>query len=211
MSKRPTIRWKGDLAQPVRWKGPPTKRITPSIAIPEPSAEAHAENARRFEKALLDVFAESNRKLERLKEYFAIPPGPMSDRLLALRLAMLFVPGFKLILKGEGRGRKRKTWTDFKCIALICDVEAMKEALGTESDVEALRKIVSRKNRYIGGLLPRTISGTNKKAASLNARFVEAQRRASDDRFQPFLTPEARSFFQRLLNQLPKLLESNFD
>jgi hypothetical protein len=57
----------------------------------------------------------------------------------------MFISGFELILRGEGRGRKRR-WTDFMCIALVCDVEAIKEALGTTSDIEALQRIVSSKN-----------------------------------------------------------------
>jgi hypothetical protein len=85
MAKRPSIPWKGDLARPIRWNGPSAKRITPSVAIPEPSAEAQAENARLYERALLDVFAESNRKLERLKERFAIPPQTVKTRLFRAR------------------------------------------------------------------------------------------------------------------------------
>jgi hypothetical protein len=97
------------------------------------------------------------------------------------------------------------------CIALICDVETTKEALGTESDIEALRGIVSRKNHYIVGPLPRTIAATNKMAASLNARLVEARKRGSDERFNPFAAPEARWFFQRFLRRVPGWLEANFD
>jgi hypothetical protein len=130
------------------------------------------------------AFFESLRKLELVKRHLRIPRGPGENLLLALVLAPMAIPGFEVILRGEGRGRKRK-WTDFMCIALICDVETTKEALGTESDIEALRGIVSRKNHYIVGPLPRTIAATNKMAASLNARLVEARKRGSDERFIP--------------------------
>src|SRR5271156_4212700 len=132
MAKRPQIRWEGELLKPIRWNGPRTKQILPYKAIPEPqSAQAQAKTASRYERALLEVFVEGHRKLARLKEYFAIPAGPTSDRLLALRLAMEFVPGFQLT---AGLGRPRRKWTDGGCIGLIIDVENIKRTTGRESD-----------------------------------------------------------------------------
>ncbi len=111
-----------------------SKRVHPSVAIPVPSDEAQAENLKRFEKANRDVLAEASRKLERLKEYFDIPSGSASDRLLALRLAMEFVPGFKLAASSGGRGRPQSKWTDGTCIGLLIDVETIKRETGEDSD-----------------------------------------------------------------------------
>ena len=69
----------------------------------------------------------------------------------------------------------------------------------------------SESGHYIVGPLPRTIAATNKMAASLNARLVEARKRGSDERFNPFAAPEARWFFQRFLRRVPGWLEANFD
>jgi hypothetical protein len=187
-------KWKG-LAQPIVRSGPRSRNLTPSEAIPEPTAEA--DHAKRYDDALLTAYFESLRKLELLKRELRIPKGPTGNFVLALALASIYVPGFKLMRRGEGRGRKRKKWTDFKCIALICEVEETKEALGTDSDSAALNEIVKRKNRYVDGPLPRALMTISKAATSLNARLVEARRRALDEQFQPFLTPGGRSLFRR--------------
>ena len=210
MAKRRSIQWKDDLSRPIVWSGPRTRKLAPNAAIPEPTKEAQERNAKRYDSALERTYFESLRKLKLVKRQLRIPRGPGENLALALSLATMFIPGFELIFPGEGRGRKRR-WTDFMCIALICDVEATKEALRTASDIEALRKIVSRKNHYIVGPSPRTIAATNKMAKTLNARLVEARRRGSDERFHPFAAPEARRFFHRFLRQAPELLQANFD
>lgn len=202
-------KWKG-LAQPIVRSGPRSRNLTPSAAIPEPTAEEQADHAKRYDDALLTAYFESLRKLELLKRELRIPKGPTGNFVLALALASIYVPGFKLMRRGEGRGRKRKNWTDFKCIALICEVEETKEALGTDLDSEALKEIVKRKNCYVDGPLPRALMTISKAATSLNARLVEARRRALDEQFQPFLTPGGRSLFRRLREE-PQLLEANFD
>jgi hypothetical protein len=172
MAKRPRIRWTGDLARPIKWRGPLTKQLSPTIAVPEPSAEAQSENADRYEKANHEVVLEAWRKLEILKEHFEIPRGPGSELGLALRLAMEFVPGFRLVLPGEGRGRKRVKWTDGALIGLIADVETIKEETGRNTDTAALDELLRRPNEYNNYHTPRTDKRRKEMADSLNARLT---------------------------------------
>jgi hypothetical protein len=211
MAKRPSIRWKGDLARPIRWSGPTAKRVMPSVAIPEPSDEAQAENARLYERALLDVFAESIRKLERLKELFEIPPGPIGDRLLALRLAMEFVPGFKLSASWGGRGRPRSKWTDGACIGLIIDVEEVKHKTGTVSDLDALVALVRERNEYNGNNPPKTKGTRRKLALTLQARLTEARKRISHRRLAGWLNLETGGLTRQLFRPGSPLRRANFN
>src|SRR5438270_9777192 len=96
MVNRPRSKWKGDLARPIRLRGPWTNTLSGTAAKPDVSPEAQQRNAARYEQAQLEVVAEAFRKLELLKDHFGFPLGPTGDAQLAFRLAVEFVPGFQL-------------------------------------------------------------------------------------------------------------------
>jgi hypothetical protein len=211
MTKPPAIRWNGDLARPIRWNGPLKERITPTAADPEPSDEAEAENLRRYRKANLDVLDESLRKLELLKEYFGIPASPASDRLLALRLAIQFVPGFGLVGPRGGRGRPRNKWTDGACIGLLIDVENIKDETCKDSDLDALAALLRGRNEYNSNSPPRTEGGRRKMARSLQARLTEARRRASEPRLAHWFAPEVKELRRQLFGLGSPLRNCDFN
>jgi hypothetical protein len=209
------IQWKGDLSRPIVWSGPRSRNLTPTAVHTEPpTKEAQERHAQRYDAARSVAESEVFRKLDLLKTHLEITRGPAENLDLAVALATIYVPGFRIINREQTRGRKRK-WADFKCIALIIEVDATKAKPKTDSDIEALREIVRRKNHYIEGPPPRTPKTIDAAAKSLNARLVEARKRASADRFQSFLASPARVIFRHLHDvpglDVPRLLASNFD
>lgn len=215
--------WKGDLARPIVWTGPCSRNLTPTAARTKPPTKEEQErHAQRYDAALLAAESEVLRKLELVKKKLRIAKGPAEDLNLAVALATIYVPGFRVIHRGQGRGRKRSKWTDFRCLALIIEVDAIKSRLETEEDMQALREIVRRTNFYIEyerekNPMPRTKMAIDAAATSLNARLVEARKRASAERFEPFLTPAGRKIFQCLLDaprhkvDASEFLDANFD
>ena len=206
--------WKGDLTRPIVWTGPRSRNLTPTAAHPEPpTTEKQERHAQRYDAALSAAESEVLRKLELLKEKLKIPRGPAENLELAVALATLYVPGFKVIRRREGRGRPTK-WTDFRCLALVIEVDTTKVRLGTDEDKQALREIVRSKNRYIEynrkNPMPRTKEAIDAAAESLNSRLVEARQRTSAEALQLFLTPDGRKVFLCMLDA-PGLLEANFD
>ena len=203
------------MARPIVLSGPRSRNLAPTAAMPEPpTTEQQERHAQRYDAALSEAESEVLRKLDLLKKQLKIPKGPAENLNLAVALATIYVPGFRVIHQGQGRGRKRTKWTDFRCLALVVEVDAKKARLGTDEDKEALREIVRRKNPYVEydkkNPMPRTKEAIDAAAGSLNSRLVEARKRTSAEAFRPFLTPDARSLFLRLLD-MPRILDANFD
>jgi hypothetical protein len=177
VAKCPKIKWPDELAEAIVWKGPVSRRLVPMIAQPEVDAEGQARNEKAFDEQNLDVLDQALDKLEVLKDHFNIPRGVKGDRLLALKLAMIFVPGFRLKNRRRGPGRPRDTWTDGARIGLLIDIEWIKENEKIRSDSAALVALLKAFPQYAAGKQLRT-SGTLKRAAeSLGARLTEARKR----------------------------------
>lgn len=117
-----TGRFSGPLAEPIRVEGDPNS----------------ASNMLMTLQTWLE-------KLDLLFGHFGISErgedGSRNDRALALRLAMEFVPGFKLKLR-ETRGRPVRGGDVARSIMLIVDVEKLKDERGC-SDSEAVRILVT--------------------------------------------------------------------
>jgi hypothetical protein len=189
--------WKGELTRPIVRTGPRSRNLTPTAAMTEPpTTEEQERHARRYDAASREAYRESLRKLELVKEQLKIPRGEGENLVLALALATIYVPGFRVIYQGQGRGRKRTKWTDFRCLALVVEVGAEKVRLGTDEDKEAVREIVRRKNHYVEydkkNPMPRMEDAIASAAASLNSRLVEARQRTSAEAFRPFLWGASR-------------------
>jgi hypothetical protein len=195
LRKRASVRFEGALMQPIEWKGP--------WKAPEPAA---SEDYKKDFQAALEEFRSAQRqKLELLKKHYKLANGPPGDFDLAMRLAIEFVPGFKMAnpLQSRGRnpqrpGRQRIKWTDGQFIGLLVDVEKAMEEPGTRTDIQALKKIVRRPNDYFPDKPPRSEEAISKRAASLNARLTEARKLVETKDLQFLFEPEHRQLLRRV-------------
>ncbi len=190
------IKWSGPLAKPIKWSGPRTRALPPTILPGEPSAESQAENAARFDSANLQASIESVRKLPLLKQHFEVPdddgPWIMS---LALSLAIYAdIPGFRVQFPGEGRGRKRTTWMDNRCVGLVLDVERVKAERKIKTDSAALRYLAENPSRYNGHKPSQNKETQKALAVSLNSRLTEARRLVREKKLECFIDPSNQYF-----------------
>jgi hypothetical protein len=195
LRKRALVPFGGPLRHPIEWKGSPK--------VPEPTAsEDYKED---FQAALEEFRSAQRQKLELLRKHYKLANGPLGDFDLAMRLAIEFVPGFKMAnpLQSRGRnpqrpGRQRIKWTDGQYIGLLFDLERAKEEHGTNTDIEALKKIVSRPNDYFTEKPPRTEDALAKRAVSLNARLTEARKLVESKDLGFLFKPEHRSLLRQV-------------
>jgi hypothetical protein len=172
-SRKPSF--KGELARPIRWKGPETRFPRKTIAHP-PFTE---DELRRHEEAWLrarqTAFGEVLGKLILLRRHYHIPEDTHWPLLLALRLAWELLPVFRIKYHSKGAGRKR-VWDPLRYTQLIADVEEVKRERAC-GDREACRILVqrSRPDRKRYEYLPQTRASIDTAARSLEAWLVEAR------------------------------------
>lgn len=147
--KRKRPEWEGELATPIEAKGPRYRELKPTIFGDDLTEQQKAEHAALYDAEMARQLGENLRKIELLKEHFAVPDGEGGLIALVIVLARYAdIPGFRIVRRGEGRGRKKDAWPHGACIGLILDVAVEKERIGTKSDKGALSSILGRKSHY---------------------------------------------------------------
>jgi hypothetical protein len=178
MTVRP---WKGPLAEPVIDPGPSTPNPPDTILTEFESPQSKTESNRiwrqRYDDAQSRILSQLLAKLPLLLHRYNISEGEAQYVTLSLALAMEFVPGFRVIKKGSGRGRKNDTWPDGAYIGLLVDVEVTKARKNLKTDAAALRALLNETACKYNGNKKITHEGTLYKAIkTMNARLSEAKR-----------------------------------
>jgi hypothetical protein len=153
--RRP-VRWKGELAKPIRVRVDRPH----GFAVPDLTNDPDARKKILAENKLMDRLrdeardAEETTKLRLLAEHYDIDEN--DHRALALTLAREFVPGFRFIdpiapvvSDGPQYGNQKKSgrpvlWDGDRLLSLAADVEALKAKEGL-TDREALERLARKK------------------------------------------------------------------
>jgi hypothetical protein len=170
-------KWTGALAKPLVWTGPDSPELQLTIGHDrEPTEKEKAAHRIKYAIAMQNVTEQEKAKIPALKAHYGLPDEPSSDAYLSLHLAREIVPGFQVKRPGEGRGRKKDTWTDGAYLCLLVDLENTKSKHLISHDLDACRLILKNPCEYNGNKKLRSSDTLERAAEVLSSRVRDARR-----------------------------------